>query len=173
MTKEETKEILKKIDVTYQTDFIKNQNYVMEWYKELKNYDYEDVYQKLEEHMRSNFSNSVPKLYFLTKGLKTPKEKEDLKNLVQICPICRQKIKLIDYEKHFDKCMTIDYIKRNVKKYLDKEINVIEYYSMSESEVNKRFDKIAKIVLSKSNNEIEKRFLTKYFETKEEKNVQS
>ena len=76
MTKDETKEILKKIDVTYQTNYMRNEMYVIEWYKELKNFDFEDVYTRLEEHMRSNFSNSVPKLYFLTKGLKTPEEKE-------------------------------------------------------------------------------------------------
>ena len=50
MTKDETKEILKKIDVTYQTDFLKNQNYVSEWHKELKNYDYEQINTILESH---------------------------------------------------------------------------------------------------------------------------
>ena len=41
MTKDETKEILKKIDVTYQTNYMRNEMYVVEWYKELKNFGYQ------------------------------------------------------------------------------------------------------------------------------------
>ena len=169
MTKEETKEILKKIDITYQTDFLKNQNYVSEWYKELKNYDYEDVYGRLEEHLRSNFSNSIPKLYFLTKGLKTPKEKENLSNLQEKCPFCKNLIKIEEFKEHYENCMDIDYIKRSAKKYLNQDIDLLKYYSMARSEVLEKVDQMMKVVYQKTNNEFEKKCIKKYFETKEQK----
>lgn len=168
MTKDETKEILKKIDVTYQTNYMRNEMYVVEWYKELKNFDFEDVYTRLEEHMRSNFSNSVPKLYFLTKGLKTPEEKERMSNLLEYCPLCKAKVKLENFDEHYENCMDIDYIRKNVKKYLDQEIILSDYYSMSREDIKKRVDKIMKIVYQKTDNQFEKNCLRKYFKTKEE-----
>lgn len=168
MTKEETKEILKKIDLTYHTNFLKNSSYVSEWHKELKNYEFQDVYNKLEEHMRSNFSNDIPKLYFLTKGLKTPEEKEKLSNTTEICPFCKNKVNLSEFKEHYENCMDIDYIRRNVKKFLNQDINLLEYYSMSREEVLKRVDRIMSIVYKRTNNEFEKKCILKYFQTKKE-----
>ena len=104
----------------------------------------------------------------MTKGLKTPEEKERMSNLLEYCPLCKAKVKLENFDEHYENCMDIDYIRKNVKKYLDQEIILSDYYSMSREDIKKRVDKIMKIVYQKTDNQFEKNCLKKYFKTKEE-----
>ena len=66
--------------------------------------------------------------------------------------------------------MDIDYIKRSAKKYLNQDIDLLKYYSMTRSEVLEKVDEMMKIVYQKTENKIEKNCLKKYFETKEQQN---
>ena len=168
MNDNEIKELLEKIDIHYSTDYAKNKNLVIEWKKQLKKYASKDVFRKLEEHLRSDYSNIPPKLYFLLKDLKTPEEQIKLDLLSEQCKFCNQFVKLSNFDEHYEKCMDIDFIERNVKKYLNQQIIRSDYYEMSNEDVKKRFEKIAKIVIEKSNNEMEVNALKKYFKTKGE-----
>lgn len=166
MTNQEIKELLERIDIHYSTDYSKNKDLIKEWTKELKKYDNEDVNRRLEEHLKGEFSNMTPKLYYLTKGLFTPEQKIQMTDIFTNCQLCGKEVNTKDYDEHYEKCGHIDFIKTNVKKYLDQDINVEEYWTMSDEDIKVRWEKIAKIILEKSDNDMLKICLRKYFETK-------
>ena len=170
MQLKEVESLNEKIDIHYNTEYSKNDNLVKEWYKELKKYDSVDVFRKLEEHLRSNFSNIPPKLFYLTKDLVTPEQKISMGMISTNCTICGRKLNLLDFDAHFEKCSKILFIKENVKTYLNQDINVEEYYIMSDQDITKRWEKIANIVLQKSDNELLKKCIMNYFNTREENN---
>ena len=101
MQLKEVESLNEKIDIHYNTEYSKNDNLVKEWYKELKKYDSVDVFRKLEEHLRSNFSNIPPKLFYLTKDLVTPEQKISMGMISTNCTICGRKLNLLDFENHF------------------------------------------------------------------------
>ena len=82
---------------------------VEEWYKVLKNYDFDDVMEKLVDHLTSNNSNEFPKAYQLIKELKTIKEKERetvLDNIYTVsCNLCEKWMSLSDFDKHYYECL--------------------------------------------------------------------
>ena len=122
MKKNEVNEILKRIKSNYQ-DFIVDDYKTNEWNKELKDYDFEDVMKKVEEHMRSeDYGSFPPKLYFLTKYLQTTSEKNTKTNYLLQCTICGEYIPESEYDEHYDRCMDVDYIVRIRKKYFNKDI---------------------------------------------------
>lgn len=168
MNDNEIKEFLEKIDIHYGTDYAKNKNLVIEWKKQLKKYASKDVFRKLEEHLRGDFSNIPPKLYFLIKDLKTPEEQIELDALSEQCKFCGEFVKLMEFDKHYERCMDIDFIERNVKKYLNTQIIRSDYYEMSDEDIKKRFEKIAKVVMEKSENKYEINAIKMYFKTKGE-----
>lgn len=163
MNLKQTKELIERIDIHYNTEFSKNDNLVKEWAKELKKYDKEDVERRLEEHLKGDFANTTPKLYFLTKGLFTPEQKIQMSVIYTNCQICGKEININEYDEHFTKCSHIDFIKTNVKKYLNQDINVEEYWNMTDDDLTKRWEKIAKIIIEKSDNELLKKCLLNYF----------
>ena len=163
MSNQEIKNLLERIDIHYNTEYSKNKNLIKEWTKELRKYSSEDVNRRLEEHLRGDFSNSTPKLYYLIKGLFTPEQKIQMTTIYTNCTLCGKEVNINEFDDHYTKCSHIDFIKTNVKKYLNQDINVEEYWQMSEEDLTKRWEKIAKIVLKKSDNELLKRCLTNYF----------
>ena len=164
----DVKELLEKVDIHYGTNYSRVDLHIKEWHKELKKYDKEDVFRKLEEHLRGNFSNTPPKLYFLIKDLKKPEDQIKLEKLLEKCNICGEYIKLTDFDKHYDRCLQISFIERNVKKYFNQQIIKSDYYAMSDEDLTKRFDKISKVVLEKDENNQIKSCLKNYFKTKGE-----
>lgn len=157
----EVKNLIERIDMHYDTNHSKDDDYVKEWYKELKKYDSEDVNRRLEEHLKGEYGNTPPKLYFLIKNLKTPEQKIKMGSIYTNCTLCGCKLNILDFDIHYDRCSKVQFIKDNVKKYLDQEINEDEYYQMSEEDIIKRWNKIANIVIQRTDNEILKRALSK------------
>lgn len=164
MTLNEVKDFLQEIDIQYSTSYAKDDYLLKEWHKKLKPYEKEDAYRQLKEHQRGEFANIPPKLYYIIKDLKTPQEKMILSMLLERCEFCKQYIKLDDFKEHHDKCMDINFIETNVKKYLNQQIIRDDYYSMSNDELQKRVNKIAKIIIKKSKNEQEVETWEKYLE---------
>ena len=77
MTKEQTKNLFRRIKSHYQ-EFTVDDFKVDEWYKELKDYDYDDVTKRFELHLNSeDYGQVIPKLWFLKKGLITIGEKKE------------------------------------------------------------------------------------------------
>ena len=97
MELKDVKLILKRIQ-SYYSSFIIDDFKTKEWYNELKKFDYDDVNKKLEEHMRSaDYGTYEPKLFYLTKYLKTKEEKEAKTDYYCSCTICGKYFKLLFY----------------------------------------------------------------------------
>ena len=94
MTFEELKEILTNIKAHYQ-NFAIYDYVVKEWYKVLKDYEYDDVMESLVDHLTSDNSNELPKAYQLIKYL-IPKDS---------CNLCDRWMSLDEFDKHYDKCL--------------------------------------------------------------------
>lgn len=122
MEKKQVSEILKRINSNY-PDFVVDEYKQKEWYNELKDYDYEDVMRKVEEHLRSEeYGKFPPKLYFLTKYLHTITEKNTKTNYLLKCSICGNDIPEAEYDNHYGRCMDIEYIDGILKKYFNKKV---------------------------------------------------
>lgn len=165
----EVKSILKTIDLVYNTEYENSKDMVEHYYKYLKEYDNEDINLRLSNYIQSS-EKFPPKVYDLIHGLLTLKDKETLKGIREQCPYCKNLIKTEEFKEHYENCMDIDYIKRSAKKYLNQDIDLLKYYSMTRSEVLEKVDQMMKIVYQKTENKFEKNCLKKYFETKEQQN---
>jgi hypothetical protein len=164
MTIKECTDILKTIDLTYNVSYSIDEEYIKDWYKDLKNYDFNDVCNSLENHLKSNYSNIPPKKWSLLNSLKTIENKEKLKYIKTTCRFCKKNISMEEFEKHYSRCQDIDFIEKNVKEYLNQQIIREDYYIMSDEDLKRRFDKIAKIVMEKNNGTKLSNCLKKYFE---------
>lgn len=162
MNIQEIKELLKKIDIHYNTKYLENKDLIKEWEKYLKKYNKKDIFNKLENYLKSEFNNNAPKLYYLINGVNTIEQKHQLSNLHTMCNYCNKIVSMEEYEKHHSKCLDIEFIERNVKKYLNQQIVRDDYLKMNDNDLKLRFNKIAKIVIEKSNNQQEVKFLKKY-----------
>lgn len=164
MELKDVKMVLKRIQVNY-PNFVLDGYVQSEWYRELKDYCLEDVMQKLEQHFRSEqYGNSIPKVYFLTKYLKKANEKKEIdkEKILTICPLCGETISLAEFDKHHDRCCSIDYLNRKSIKLYNKEINKEKYKNMSEEEFYNIYDKFIKIVYESAENIKEKNAIKKY-----------
>lgn len=122
MKKNNVVEILQRIKSNYQ-DFVVDDYKKNEWYRELKDYDFEDVMKKVEEHMRSEeYGKFPPKLYFLTKYLQTTAQKNSKTNFLLECSICGKYVPEKEYDEHYGRCMDISYIDHILKTYFNKKV---------------------------------------------------
>lgn len=171
MELKDVKTILTRIKVNYPT-FVNDDYTRSEWYKELKDYSLDDVMDKLEQHFRSEqYGNSIPKVYFLTKYLTKEKEKgKKIFGLLQ-CNICHKFIDMDEYDNHFARCSSIDYLNKQSIKYFKKEIDKEKFYALSDEVFDEKYDKVLKYVLSNTDDENEINNISKYFETLEEENT--
>lgn len=116
MTKVELENLFKQLKAHY--SFFTTEDYVYnEWFRFLKDYDYEDVVQKLDEHLKGEYSKDIPKVTFLIKYLKTTEEKKRLAEqgveyTVQ-CNLCHRWMTLTEYNEHYGKCLDIRFLSKN------------------------------------------------------------
>ena len=162
MKKNETMEILKRIKSNYQ-DFTVDEYKKNEWYKELKDYDFEDVMRKVEEHMRSEeYGKFPPKLYFLTKYLQTTVQKNTRTNYLLQCRICGEYVPEQIYDEHYQRCIDTDFMIRMKEKYsktkTSKEIRD-KFMNLSQNEFESYYleflDKLYKIASNEDKKTIE------------------
>lgn len=138
MKKTEVGKILNKIKA-FRQSFDINNNLIDEWTKILEPYSYQDVEKKLDEYFKesSNFGQ-YPDAYYLTKYLKTEDEKARVGEIVVRCQICKQRVPYIEYDQHFDRCSSIEFIKNN-EEYLKREFNTEKMWELSKTEFEKLY----------------------------------
>lgn len=165
MTKEQTKNLFRRIKSHYQ-EFAVDDFKVEEWYKELKEYDYEDITKRIELHLNSEeYGQVVPKLWFLKKGILTIAEKKEskvFKNPV-ICQICGRPVSLRGYDIHYAKCSAIDYMQRQIKKIYDKDTPRELLEKMTDEEFNVKYNTLLSIVQNRTNNPFQKKVIMEIF----------
>lgn len=162
MELKEVSMLLKRIKSHYQ-EFIVDDFKVNEWYKELKDYSLEDVMEKLEQHLKSEqYGSQIPKVYFLTKYL--IKEQEKNKKLVgnQQCNICHKMINIDEFETHFDRCSSVDYLNRRSIDYFEKPIDKEKYMNMEQRLFDEKYNKMCYYIFEHTQNAQEKYCLEHY-----------
>ena len=159
-------EFMKRIKSHYQ-EFIVDDFKVDEWYKELKDYDFEDVNKKLESHLRSEqYGDSIPKLFFLTKWLEKSKDKGKRLCCEVGCPICKQWFDVDELHSHYERCSSVNYLNKKSLEYKGEELDKELYLNMSYEDFNKKYDEICEYIRKHTKDEDEKKYITNYLNSK-------
>lgn len=160
MNKKEVEQFLLKIKSHYQNFSI--EDYIVEeWQQALKNFDTIDVYNKLDKHLNGEYAANLPQIHFITKFLKTKKEKlKPLKATIQ-CKYCGKSFDVNDeagWDKCGEKCRRIKYIKDKTAKYgLKLESNLED---MELEEIDKVYEKLITYIADKYSNKLDPRELS-------------
>lgn len=171
MTSDQTKAFMHRIKSHY-PEFIIDQFKFEEWHKELKDYEYKELNEKLEQHLRSEeFGDSVPKLYYLTRYLTKTSEKKEVKYYKSNCRYCNKKIRTNqdteeELRKHEDRCRSVDYINKKRIEYKGQELDKEKYRNLSQEDFDNRYDAILGFVYKHTEDENEKKFIENYLESK-------
>lgn len=151
MEKKDVETIMKRIKYNY-NEFIVDSYSISEWYKELKDYDLEDVMKKLEEHFKNEqYGQQPPKVYFLTKYLTKTKDKAKVHDFKVICSNCKTTFHINNYDEHMAKCNSIEYIALIFKKYKNQKIDKTKLFQMNNEQFEEFYNKTLAFVLSNTN----------------------
>ena len=142
MNKVEAKQIIEKIK-TFRQSFLITNNLLEEWTKILQPYRYEDVNNRLDDYFKeTNNFGQYPDAYYLTRYLRTEEELENKQDIYVRCQICGKKIIYYDYQDHYDKCSSIDYIKRCGEKYLHRRFDEEKLWEMNTTTFDELYWKV-------------------------------
>ena len=83
-------------------------------------------------------------------------EKIDYKEQNVRCQRCNKIVKESEYDAHFDRCSSIDYVIRESKKWFRKELTRKFLWEMSDEEFNERYNKLLHYIYEHTQNESEK-----------------
>lgn len=162
MELKEVSMLLKRIKSHYQ-EFIVDDFKINEWYRELKDYSLDDVMEKLEIHLKSEqYGNQIPKVHFLIKYLTKEKDKGKQLKGVKQCHICYSFIDLDEFEKHFDRCSSVDYLNRRNIDYFNKPIDKEKYMNMEQKEFDEKYNKMCYYIFEHTQDQREKYCLEHY-----------
>lgn len=155
MTIEDTKQIVDKIKIyrpNFGGQFDKSgfDKLKLEWFRVLEPYDYDDVNRKLDEYFKNgdNFGK-YPDVYYLIKYLKTKEQKLIQDKIYAICPFCKSKENPEDYQIHYHKCSSIQYLIDVSKKYFCKDLSRSKLIQMPETDFDKFYWKICDLLSEK------------------------
>lgn len=139
MDRKETIKLLDKI-TTFRQSFLVKKGTVDNWLDVLKDYDYKDVDNKLDDYFREskNFGQ-YPDPYYLTKYLIKISEKFSMDNIMVKCSICGKKISQEQMDAHYDKCSSIDYIHRMYQKHYNTNIRKNELWELPKETFDKMY----------------------------------
>lgn len=165
MTIEETKSIIQKIKTFrpfFQTGLSSKEhvNFVVEWHQVLEPYDYEDVNEELIKYFKNGDNiGKIPDIYYITKYLKTTKEKNMITKGCVVCPLCKVLIFEEKFDEHYRRCLSIDLIAKKSEKFYQRKINKKSLLKMNEHEFNLRYLDFVKQITNLSREEKEKKIL--------------
>lgn len=161
---------MKSIDLKKIIDLLKN-NYnnfdndkIIAWSKEFVKYNYDDVMYKLNQIMSDEYyQRSLPTLNYILKGIQKCSEIENFDKRRVLCDICKRPFNSVEeMDNHFQRCCCISTIKREAKKYLNKEYNdyeIRELYQMNDEEFDEKYKKFAKLLMEKSDLDWQKKVM--------------
>ena len=145
MTIEETKQIVDKIKIhrpSFGGQFDKSglDKLKLEWFRILEPYDYDDVNKKLDEYFKNgdNFGK-YPDVYYLIKYLTKHEDKLKSGVIYVRCQICKNLYSLTEYNEHFEKCNSIDYLCSMSLKYFNKKLNREKLENANKTEFDKYY----------------------------------
>lgn len=146
----ETTKIMERIKQHYQ-DFIIDDYKIEEWHNELSKYDFKEVNDKLDQHMRSEqYGQYIPKLFFLTRNLKTLQQKSEKKEYIVICPFCKTYVNFDRFDSHRERCSSVDFIQEQCERFNLKSIDKNYYRKMPQEQFEEFYNKLLKFIESKT-----------------------
>ena len=151
----ETIKTMERIKQHYQ-DFIIDDYKIDEWHSELCKYDFKEVNEKIDQHMRNEqYGQYIPKIYFLTRNLKTLEQKAEKRQYVVICPHCKAKVDYEMYDSHIGRCNSIEYLQQQCERFNLKPIDKDTFRKMPQSQFDEYYDKVLMFVERKTTDEKE------------------
>ena len=148
MERKQVVDLLKRIKYNY-NEFIVDDYTITEWYKELKDYELEDVMDKLDQHFRSEqYGKQPPKVYFLTKYLTKERDKAKEDNSKVLCEICNEVIPFKEYDRHYSRCLSVEYLDKNYFILNNNHLDKKTLRKLSQEEFDKKYYAFLKIIAS-------------------------
>ena len=156
MNYEQVDELLGYISASYRVE--NSTSMIYSWLDILQEYDYEEVKQALYEAMSEDrFQRTPPQAQYLVRNLVKKYDKVDYSKQVVYCPICRRPLNQSDYEKHFDRCSSVEYVLNQCIRFNSScRYTKRELYEMSEEDFEKYYNTILKFVMNRTTDESEK-----------------
>ncbi len=145
MTAAETKKIVKKIKIFrpfFQSGNGKQEEkeFIGEWHKVLKVYDYEDVDHKLDEYFNNgNNYGKIPDIHYLVKYLQTTEQKKTTGGIIVNCPRCGVELPLEEIDKHNSRCSSVSYLCMMSKKYFHQKLNRQKLFDLPDDEFDRKY----------------------------------
>jgi uncharacterized C2H2 Zn-finger protein len=149
MTEKETKEFLLVVQSYYQHLKI-DELLIKEWYAYTKDCYKDDVYRKFREHLQGDYKDKVPFIAYLTKYL--PKVSEQGKEIYIKCQLCGTAMNMKDYEKHYHRESSVDFMEKQALKYLNKQIDRQKFLGMEDDEFDEKYDRLLEAIKDKVDN---------------------
>ena len=159
MTIQETNKIMLRIKEHYQ-EFVIDEGKIDEWHIFLKDYTYADVSKKLDEHLSSEqYGQYIPKVAFLVKYLTKEEDKNKVEDFKIQCRLCEKYIKNSEYQEHFKRCSSINYMNDQRYKYFGKKFDdnaIKQLWNMEEETFRKKYREMLEIVKNNTKDDEEK-----------------
>lgn len=116
MNKAETSKLLNKIKGYYNSQFFVDSYVIDAWSDTMKPYDLEDAIEHLQTYLKT-YPEVAPKPHMFTKGLYTAEEKRRIRNseFTVNCNLCHRLMSLDEYDRHYDKCLSTQYLIKRIK----------------------------------------------------------
>lgn len=164
MTREEVKNLVDKIQV-YRQSFLITNNVYQEWNRILEPYDYPDVDNKLNEFFQDGDNyGKYPDAYQLVKHLTKTVDKLKNKGMLISCKNCGRFLSMEEYDAHFDKCNSVEYLVRNYKKYYNKNLSLSKIWKLPDDKFWEMYWKFNEQIIPLVTEEKEKNMLLKAIE---------
>ena len=156
MNYEQVSELLDYISDSYHTE--NSTAMIYSWIDILQEYDYEEVKQALYEAMSEDrFQRTPPQVQYLVRNLVKKYDKVDYSKQVVYCPICRRPLNQPDYEKHFDRCSSVEYVLNQCIRFNSScRYTKRELYEMQDTAFEEYYNTILKYVMNHTTDESEK-----------------
>ncbi len=146
MTIDETKKIIKKIKTFrpyFQTGNSTREeiSFGKEWHKVFEEYNFSDVEKRLDKFLNNpdNYGK-IPEAHYLVNTLtKITSKKDNLKGVTVMCPKCRKELSLDEFDTHFGRCSSVDYICKKSEKYFNQILSKEKLFALSDEEFEKKY----------------------------------
>lgn len=149
MEKKETITFMQRVR-SYYPEFTMDDFKINEWYNQLKDYDASDVNERLDKHLKSEtYGDYPPKLNFILAGIIKTKDKDTVRRYTIICENCGKELDYFNYEEHIRRCNAIDYVIREMKKYLNKTVMREQLECMNNKNFWDKYDAMLQIIKDK------------------------
>jgi hypothetical protein len=124
--------------------------YRSEWYRILKDYDYQDVINNLEKWLSDSENKYfMPDVYVLIGDIYTISEKNKPMNFKIMCKHCKKWFLYDELRNHEDRCGSIEYVVYNYKKIFNKELSRETLWNLNQEEFEEKYYSSLELFLKK------------------------